>query len=432
MQYTTTFRRALLAMAATVAVANPTNFAVFAADSTDQAPPATPAAPAADPAANQPAPAATTPSADSTATTAPPPDSTDKGAIPSWLKEYAPKETGTTSGAEPSKPVLNAVAPKPVQQATPKKPATPVTLFGRIEELTGNNSATLPIKLNLKTQKPQLDPRGQALTAATSKQNLSGGLVSSFPTDWAGTYTGQLKIHAAIFDKIRWDFDAAEASKEQQLMRPGTMGDVSFYFTQDRARKVSLQPTQVIFTGTLGQSQTGQQMANMFSGQNQGNNPLGGMFNAGTMTAMMQSMPYQWAMHLGNLTQGRGLTGNQLNSQLMKNDIRQLAPNVLEQCVVTWDNDYNPTTRKMRSNYSESVLRFTKLNSSQLYVQAATVNYRQDGKFENKYLLYGTVNRAYAQSQPSYPSGFPQGFPLPGQSGGMGGLDQLIRQLQGR
>lgn len=302
----------------------------------------------------------------------------------------------------------------------------PVTLFGRIEELNGN-SATLPIKLNLKTQKPQLDPRGQALTASTSKQALSGGLVSSFPADWAGTWSGQIKLHAATFDKIRWEFDAAEATKEQQLMRPGTMGDVSFYFTQDRARRVSLQPTQVIFTASMGQSQVGQQMMNNMigGGQNQTNNPFGGMLNSSTMAAMIQSMPYQFAMHLGDLTQGRGLTGNQLNSRLLKNDIRQLAPNVLEQCVVTWDNDYNPTTRKMRNGYSESVLRFTKLNASQLYVQAATVNYRQDGKFETKYLLYGTVNRAYAQRQPS-------GFPMPGQSGGMGGLDQLIRQLQGR
>src|SRR5581483_8616853 len=95
--------------------------------------------------------------------------------------ESAKPEGGTTSGADAGKPIINAIVPKPSQVAAPKKPATPVTLFGRIEELTGSASATLPIKLNLKTQRPQLDPRGQALSATTSKQNLSGGLVSSFP-----------------------------------------------------------------------------------------------------------------------------------------------------------------------------------------------------------------------------------------------------------
>ena len=60
--------------------------------------------------------------------------------------------------------------------------------------------------------------------------------------------------------------------------------------------------------------------------------------------------------------------------------------------------DQNRSSGRMRTGYAETVLRFTHLNPSQLYLQAACVSYDRYGKFEDKIVFYGTVNRGQAAS----------------------------------
>ncbi len=379
----------------------------------------------------------TTPAADSSATQAPAQTITpDIAPAPSpagtglqndaTVAPPSKNEAAQPAAAGSAQPNLATPAPKPAPVIKAQPASRPAMLFGRIEEISGSSGATLPLKIKMQALTPRMDPRVQL--QASARSTALQGVVSSFPMDWQGIWSGRLKVHATQFDRLRWEFDPDEANREQQLVRPGVTGDASFNFSQGPGNRVMLQPTQVVFTTTMDQSQYAGMMKNMLGSQGQ-SSPFGSMFSgAGGSAALLASIPYQFAMHFGDITQGVGLTGNQLNSRLMRNDIRQLSPGVLEQVVVTYDNDRNPKSGKTRNSFSESVLRFTKLNSNQLYVQAASVNYRQDGKFENKYILYGTVNRG--QAAPSYPT--MPGFPGAGGSGaGLGGLEQLMRQLQG-
>jgi hypothetical protein len=394
------------------------------------------------------------------------PTKTD-AAIPPWLKEYAPPptkepeptkgetdkpaadaidsiefKTGGASGSAPSQNQTGSTSaptnPQPAIQPPASRPtsspqlftrptaeaAKPKMLFGRIEEISGKVGATLPFKIQLQAQKPILDPRAIAAQA----QSLRGA-VSSFPVDFRGVWSGTLTIHTAQFDKTRFEFDADEAAEEQRVLRPGRQGSVSFNFYQGSGNHIALEPAQIYFSVPMGQTAQGSQMANELK---QMGAMFGGSVNIGQL---MGNTPAIAVMHLGSLSNATGPTGNALSAQVVKNDVRQLKEGVLEQDLVTYGQDYNPKTGRTRNSFSETVLRFTRISPNQLYVQAADVNYRPDGHFQNKYLLYGTVNRGQAAQIPGMPGMMPGGMQIPGLTGGngsgAGGLDQLLKGLQG-
>lgn len=312
----------------------------------------------------------------------------------------------------------------------------PVKLFGRIEELCGSSTAKIPLKMQAMTP----------LRDASLDTKLSGKTaMQSFPIDFRGTWSGELTVYTANWDKSYWEFDRAEADKESSLLKPGTRGRVSVTFYQGSSNKTELQPCEVVFTSTVSAAE---QMATMR--KMMGNSPMSSMFGNNPMMANMQ-LPYMYALHLGDLTSGTGVTGNQLQSQLMKNTLKELARGVIEQEVVTRDWDRNATTGKTKTGYSESVLRFTRMSERQLYLQAASVSYRSDGKFQNKVILYGTLDRSSAAASTPNPYGMPGmgaganpfGGLMPGMGGaspGMGGgaqslqnqMQRMMKQLGGQ
>jgi hypothetical protein len=163
--------------------------------------------------------------------------------------------------------------------------------------------------------------------------------------------------------------------------------------------------------------------------------------NSGQMGAMMQQMMANMnvpiMLNFGEVTGAmgeEGLSGNAFHSKVLKNSIRELSPSVLEQQIVTSEVQQNKKTGQTRNEYSETVIRFTKQSATQLYVQAASVNYTADKRFERKIILYGTVNHgtvARNNANPLSGSGFGNLFSQPG---GMqvpnlpGGVD--MNQLQ--
>lgn len=275
----------------------------------------------------------------------------------------------------------------------PAHPASgqPLKLFGRIEELCSGTGAKIPLKMQAMTpiRDASLDEKNKTLAARASLQ--------SFPIDYRGTWSGELTVWNANFDKSYWEFDPDEANKESQLLRRGTKGRCGVTFYEGANKRIELQPCEVVFTTTVNAADEMKQMMGASS-------PFGAMFAGGAnpMIANVQ-VPYMYALHLGNLTSGTGVTGNQLNSQLMKNTLKELARGVVEQEVVTRDSDRNPRTGKIKTGYSESVLRFTRLDANRLYLQAASVSYRNDGRFQYKVILYGTLDRS-SGAQAGYPS----------------------------
>lgn len=268
-------------------------------------------------------------------------------------------------------------------------------LYGRIEEIAGQRGAKLPISLKALT--PKMDtsqPARRPLQANTSA--YSGSLAQSrlpdrvdpFPVDWRGVWGGTLKVYRAEFDPICWQFDADEANQEKAILKPGTTGDVNFEFSQTGSR-IDLQPAQLIISVPIAQTRYADMLNQMLGGL------MGG---GGSGAASMAGMSVPYALHLGNLVQGTGVTGNQLQAKLLKNNVRQLAPGVVEQQVITYNADRS-TNGNVRYTYSESVLRFYRQSSNQLYVQAAMVSYLPNGHFKDKVILVGTVTRGQTQNR---------------------------------
>src|SRR5262249_20306876 len=168
-------------------------------------------------------------------------------------------------------------------------------------EISIGPGAQLPIKLRALT--PKLDTSGQLKGKA---QTTMGRVVGSFPVDWRGVWSGTLKVHAAVFDPVRWQFDAAEANRERELLRPGTEGRVTFRFSTGKAAQIRLEPASVVFAATMDRSQYAQML-------NQLQSMLGGG-QSGPGAVMMQGLPYLYALHLGDLENGVGVTGNLLQS----------------------------------------------------------------------------------------------------------------------
>ena len=225
-----------------------------------------------------------------------------------------------------------------------------VKLYGRIEQLSGQEGATLPLKLVPQT--PLLDK------SLSSTAPLSGKLARSFPLDYLGQWSGEMTISTFACDEAFYRFDPVEAKKQEQLLAPGTKGTCSVTFFVNGEKKIDMLTTDVAFNGVLD-----------------------------------NGSPTIYNLHLGNLQAGKGVTGNEITSALLKNSLTELKENVWEQESVTTDRDRNPKSGKIKTDYTENVLRLTRVDHNHLYLQAATVSYGKHGKFQNKVLLYGTLTK---------------------------------------
>ena len=366
-----------------------------------------------------------------------------KDQIPDALKDLVPKDAQTSLSfpATNSKPVVpsqstpavnvpaaNPSASQAAASAPPPSAKLPaasapsaggghITLRGRLEEL-GGRGASLPagVVLNLKTRSAKLDQ---------SFEHKLQGRVASFPVDWRGSWSGSLKVWTNQFDPVAFDFDPEETQEVQRVMAPGQAASVTFTFFQQN-NQIALQPAQMVFP-----PRKDTPMARQMQQQIQ-NSPLAQMLGSqgGQLLAEMSAGTPVFV--LGDLA-GVGVTGNALNNQLVKNDIRQLKPGVLEQNLVVEQHEKHRKTGEQENSIAETVLRFTKISATQLYVQAASIDYRWDGHFKSKVIFYGTVTRGAASSP--LPTGFPTGFPMPGITPGGGGnlndLNNLLKQMQG-
>jgi hypothetical protein len=125
----------------------------------------------------------------------------------------------------------------------------------------------------------------------------------------------------------------------------------------------------------------------------------------------MSQGSYYFAIVLGDLSGGVGVTGNSLQNTLVKNDVKVLQSNVLEQDIVCYTAERNAQTGNVRNFYGEDVLRFTRLSPDSIYVQAVIASYGQAGDRQRLVTLYGTVRKGQSMSLPGMNSGL--GIPFP-------------------
>lgn len=333
----------------------------------------------------------------------------DKVVVPQSVENNAARDAIKSAPSAPPHPVASA-------QKT-------IVLKGRLEEVSGNG-ANLPVGLllKLKSQTARMDPALQPKPKADPLK----GMLASFPTDWAGAWGGSLSVWWTQIDPAYWQWDPANAKVTAEVLKRGAAGTTTFNFTQS-GNAIFVQPPKIFFPPR--QSQNTQQI--------DPNNPMA------SLQALMLSATIP-AVVLGDY-EGQGIPGSQLRQHVVKNTIKQLKPGMLEQDVICQMQE-RQQDGAIKNGYFETIYRFTKLNQNQLYVQAATVNYRNDGRFMDKTIYYGTLNRGQVMPDPSanpfagMPN-MPQGmgsFPgMPtspngsnGMPAGLDGLNDVIRQLQ--
>ncbi len=313
-------------------------------------------------------------------------------------------EVSTAGVPQPHK--VGQPAEKP--PATQKPPAKPRMLFGRIEEIAGSANANLPIVF--KAMKPMLDTRKVTpLKGQTSE--YSGVVTQSFPEDYRGNWGGTLQVVKMQQDPRCWQIDSAEANKLQQILIPNLQGSTNFIFNTDRFGKIAVEPAKVMFMVPAKDTNTGDELNKMLGG-------MGAMGGMGQMMGqMMQNMNVPILLTFGEIKGGdavTGVSGNKLDADLLKNTIRELAPGVFEQQIVSRLQTIMKGTNSMRYSFDESVIRFQKQANRPdlLWVTCASVTYDKDGKFLRKMILRGWMQKGRTM----------QNDPMQAMTGGLGGL----------
>jgi len=297
----------------------------------------------------------------------------------------------------------------------------PKKLYGRIEQLTAGTSASFPIVLKAMTAQMDNTPT-KKLSGKTGEDsmNFSGTVAKTFPSDFRGNWGGTLTVWNVVQDPSCYKVDPLEATKLMRIFHRGAQGNVNFNFSTDARGGNSLAPAQALFMAAPDPAAQSAQMQQMLGGQS-----LSAM---GPMGAMMQQMSANTPTPIvfyfgdgGSDAMSKGLSGNTFMQHVVSNSLRSLAPNVLEQQIVTRMDETIAATGRPRISYTESVLRFTKLDEQRLYVQAAQVTYWQNHAFKDKVIFYGNVNKGVlAQTNPY--AAMMQGVPMGGQIPGAGSI----------
>jgi hypothetical protein len=310
-----------------------------------------------------------------------------------------------------------------VQKVSPVASSKPLVLYGRIEQLAAGTSAQFPIVLQ--PMKAKMDPRGVPLKASASEAALRGSVVTSFPTDFSGTWGGSLAVWTMQQSALCWQVDPDEAKWTQAAMRQGLVGQTNFIFGRDGSNKTALEPAKILFSvpmkDTNQQEQIDQLMKSGTLG-GQSSNPAMGDFMRQFVGSMANSLNVPMVMSLGNMQSGglaHGVSGNELQERVVKNVLRELAPGVLEQQIITSESERIAKTGQVRYGYGESVIRLTKQNADQLYAQVATVNYFENRQFRRKIILYGVLRRGQVMNTTPDPmAGLGNMMNVPGATGG--------------
>lgn len=307
-------------------------------------------------------------------------------------------------------------APKTTATAPIQAQATTTKLYGRIEQISGSG-ASFPV---FKTMTPQLDTslaakpalKGQAQTGVL----FSGVVAKSFPEDYRGNWGGTLAVWRVEQSPICFQIDPEEAGKVQKIFKSGASGSVNFMFANSTTGGIYLAPAQIMFQVPGKDVDLGKQMSSMMGGQSlAAMGPMGQM-----MSQMVQNMPVPVIFSLGDTqtsSMAKGLSGNDFVQRTLKNQVRQLTPTVIEQDIIAECNEIMKSTGQPRKRYEESVLRFTKVNPQQMYVQCAQVVFGPDRKFQQKIIMYGYVTKGQVVNTNPYSGMMQMPGMVPGQSG---------------
>lgn len=228
--------------------------------------------------------------------------------------------------------------------------ALPV-LQGRIEQIIDSPDVKLPAELHASALKLQ------DLSPVTHKLQAE---LKSFPATLRGTWKGPLEITSCDYSDAFSTAQPADFERARELIHEGCIAESYFRFYTPRVGFVAMAPPELKVTHVDSTRKT--------------------INNIYLSAADLDSERYS---SLGD--------NNSVKHTLLKNDVRMLAPTVVEQDLVVAILLTDRKTGKQIKTYEETVYRFTKDKPFQLSVEVAKVKYGENGSWWSKAVLKGTV-----------------------------------------
>jgi hypothetical protein len=254
-------------------------------------------------------------------------------------------------------------------------------LQGRIEQISGPNEPKLPA---FKMMTPKLDARGQE--EPQPKGAVATKAPASYPIDWRGNWSGELKIVSARYAEPPAEL-ADEIGREKQLNVPGRTGKAQFKFEQLMANQISLDPVVIEFVYPAGMprppvvAMPQEPQRGLRRRWQRPDNEL----------AFVPTGTY--FINLNSFDNGITLGGNLSNQKVLNNSVKSLAKNVIEQDIVSRNLEELRDTDQVITEYNEDVLRFTMMSERLMLVQAASLSYNDKGTCQSVLSLVGYIHR---------------------------------------
>jgi hypothetical protein len=254
-------------------------------------------------------------------------------------------------------------------------------LFGRIEELVNGKGASLPGQLKKMT--PIIDESIGITGGDESK--FSGQPVKSFPLEWEGLWKGNVQVIKQENLEICWLSQPAATYRSCQFFKPGSLLSLICRFHRDGG-KLELSPPVARATLKHSEDLVETILSDELAGS--GGQLRLGAINFGKTIPVSRIESFSFGKRYGP-----SIGGNFIDSDVLSNQLRELAPGVIEQDIIT-----QGTTHSMygvaepATSMGESVVRLTR-NGGKLNISLAYVNYQHDGLCINKCVLEGTLER---------------------------------------
>ena len=263
----------------------------------------------------------------------------------------------------------------------------PAKLYGRIDQLFNSAGASIPKGVLLKMETPKYDftPPTAPPANPNDQKPLTGYVTNSFPVDWKGTWSGNVSVVKFDENPLCWRGDALEMYGIRRINKPGRQGRISCTFKSDDGIRMSLDPPIIIMTVDM-QRPSFSDIVNSIPNTQVIDPSLQGMDVDTTLRGDMK-------IPLGSAVSYKNVNGNPVSLSVLKNELRELDSNTMEQDVLVQMGEFNKLMARLSNSFNETVLRFT-ADGDQLTLEIAQVSYDASGAFLSKTMYSGTLTKS--------------------------------------
>ncbi len=297
-------------------------------------------------------------------------------------------QSGSKTSSKTQGTTSNTKRNKQGTPATPQSGAKTEKLYGRIDQLFNSAGASMP-KGVFKMETPKYDftpPTAPTQQSNTSEPKpLTGYVTNSFPVNWKGTWSGNVTVVKFADNPICWRGDALEMYGIRRISKPGRQGRITCTFKSDDGVRMTLDPPTIIMNVNMQRPSFTDIISSIPSTQVI-DPSLQGMDVDTTLRGDMK-------IPLGSAVSYKNVNGNPVSMSVLKNELRELDNNTMEQDVLVQMDEYNKLMARVSNSFNESVLRFS-ADGDELDLEIAQVSYDASGAFLSKTIYSGTLTKS--------------------------------------